>query len=524
MKIITVTPFRTDLNMPTGVSDFSDAYQEILNNLHNALTKQAHCINESSAYHITVAYPDGRGAEDSANGTEGCRYLNHKKDNKDIRLAVIRVFYGKEEANPEKAAVISIYNNTISIAKVPFEIELPEPCDDPNDDQVIHIRESALRHTRELLVFIHYNLLQPAFQTVVSESIKNGIGLRRFLPKRFRDESGLHFEPVGEFLGLDDLNRIVANERKELPTDDNDVTIDFRTLNLAGEMPKDRACLSKRETLFDRRMLWPTFTLVLDRNELERQDRQELVREWLANTIRPEDADTIIRKEVRGNDRVRLDYSFTWLNYLYVAKSSAEDSTPLVDERMTLLFDALHLAQYFYAAHDICARNLQRALTAAFTQKRTRQAEDILKTLSSRTHCNLIQLNELRLELTREKKVVFDDIMTGWEHEELFENGQRMISLTRQRLDDLDGKRQESSSFLTDIILSFIALISIFDLSIGLSGYSREIMAQPAMLYEDADYPGTLRAIAHLDIDHVFVGSALLVVALLILYIYVKKR
>lgn len=550
MKIITVSPFRTNLNLPTGVTDFSGSYSHIIGRLHRALAERAKQIHKDINCRIDVRYPGELSDNTSSSKCDDhCRFLNPKKDNKDIRLAEVLVFPDKEARDPEQAAVISIYNSTLGIAKVPCAINSTQQFIDP-ESEVDRLRKSSLQRTRNLLIFLHYQLFEPVFEEVVRENTIDALECRafglksfklslprflrklilRYLPKNWRkyfiDYSKLHFEPIGEYIGFNDLNEIIKNENKNR-RDGVWCTAkpSYPNLGFDGGEPVNRDYFSKRELLFDQRMLWPTFTMVLDRGELAEDRHQLIVREWLANTICPEDADRIISGAMDAEGKRPLDYSFTWLNYLYVARpESPGDVQCEPDKRMALLFDALHLAQYFYAAHDICAQNLQRALSGAFTRKHTGKAEEVLKNLSSRAQYNQIQLNELRLELNREKKEIFDHIMDGWDHEELFANGQRMITMTRQRLEDLDTKRKNSNSFLTDVILSAIAFLSILDLMVGLSGFSREIMSQPALLYEDADYPSTLRFIAQRDIDFIFILSGALILILIPLYGYFKRR
>jgi hypothetical protein len=65
--------------------------------------------------------------------------------------------------------------------------------------------------------------------------------------------------------------------------------------------------------------------------------------------------------------------------------------------------------------------------------------------------------------------------MTGWFFEDIINNAKNKLDICLQRIDSLYQVSSSRSTFFTDALLLAIGMLSIIDLSIGLSEYGRTL-------------------------------------------------
>lgn len=252
---------------------------------------------------------------------------------------------------------------------------------------------------------------------------------------------------------------------------------------------------------------WIARTILLDQQQLQQQAIQVLLRGWLKHTIRPQDADDIISGKQHE--------SLTWLNYVLV------DALPLTQDPRSKM---MMLAQYYYTAQDNCNSELRQAIDMAFRGGRNHSIERNLSAASTGSRLNQITFNEHLKYLNRRNRDLLERILRGWRYDHLLENSQRMIDVCSARLLEEDHKRRERSSVMTDMLLVSLSFFTVFELSMSLTEFSREMMSRPALDYNDSDRPFFLSLIAEVDVDVMFTLGFGLTLILVIIYRYMKKR
>ncbi|MCW8857919.1 MAG: hypothetical protein OQJ95_11185 [Kangiella sp.] len=256
---------------------------------------------------------------------------------------------------------------------------------------------------------------------------------------------------------------------------------------------------------------WISRAILLNQQSLQKNNIQKLIKEWLSNTRDPDDAEKIIAGEKK--------YSMTWLNYVVVEPSHWQESAAL-DYRV----DSMILSQYFYTAQENCNKQLIDAIEHAYVSKKLLQAENELSTSRVAARMHLISYHEHLKYLTRAKRKLVADILECWEFDTLVQNSKRMVEVCSSRLEEADHKRRERSTVLTDLLLVTLSFFAVFELSLYLVEFSREMMSRPALDYNDESTSFFLSFIANIDTDYMFGFGVGLTVILIVLYRKIKAR
>lgn len=251
---------------------------------------------------------------------------------------------------------------------------------------------------------------------------------------------------------------------------------------------------------------WITRTVVLEKQDISNPQWRLFVSDWLKNTIKPEDAEKLINGDIQ--------YSITWMNYVIVLDEQVPEKDS-IDYRL----DAMMVAQYYYTAQDHCNKRLHKAIHQAYININTKVAEHDLKL--SRLSARMLAINykESLKYFTRKKKNIVIDILNGWDYEDMVESGSKMIEVCSSRLEEVDRKRRERSSIVTDILLAAINFFLIFELCIVLIEYSREVMSRPALEFNDDRPSFLLRIIANIHTDYMLSFGLLFTIFMITLYI-----
>ncbi|NNU16005.1 hypothetical protein HK107_06685 [Parvularcula sp. ZS-1/3] len=252
---------------------------------------------------------------------------------------------------------------------------------------------------------------------------------------------------------------------------------------------------------------WVARCVVLTKEEAANDKARGFIREWLAPTARPEEAEAIIAGD--------LDSSMTWLNYVVIEG----DDAAIRDQ-----FAAIRTAQAFYAAQSILNLDAQERLVARNDGVPTKRVEAELVDFRRKMQILRILFETQKGFLSRQRRAKFDDVLTLWDYDDLVDNGSRIISASTDRIGELLSKRSQSASLFTDFILFFIALFAIVEVTLYLTEYSREMMSRPALAFEDEDLSGALRFFASIDADWMIASAFGLAGTLVLGYLFLKRR
>ena len=140
------------------------------------------------------------------------------------------------------------------------------------------------------------------------------------------------------------------------------------------------------------------------------------------------------------------------------------------------------------------------------------------------TRLHLIDYNEQLKKLTRSKRRLLAEILESWDFDSLVENSQRMIDVCSSRLEEADHRRRERSTVMTDLLLVTLSFFAVFELSLYLVEFSREMMSRPALDYNDDNTSWFLSFIAEIDTDIMFGFGFLLTLALVLVYKKIKSH
>ncbi|MBL4900846.1 MAG: hypothetical protein JKX76_14635 [Colwellia sp.] len=252
---------------------------------------------------------------------------------------------------------------------------------------------------------------------------------------------------------------------------------------------------------------WIARTMLLSNEQLVQEDMVSILTAWLKNTSRPQDAADILAGE--------KEYSMTWLNYVVKnAKAVGEDPN----------IQIMVLAQYYYVSQENCNSALRGAIEVAYARTKKQKTDKILA--STRTACRLNQVAyfENIKFLNRPNRALLENILSGWGFNQLVENSERMTEICNARLQEEDNKKRERSTIMTDFLLVGLSFFAVFELSLYLTEFSREMMSRPALDYNDSKSSFFLSVIAEIDVDIMFSFGFGLTLLLIIVYRYIKRN
>lgn len=252
---------------------------------------------------------------------------------------------------------------------------------------------------------------------------------------------------------------------------------------------------------------WVARTILIDDERLTNEHIQRILTVWLQKTSRPEDAADIIAG--------LKNYSMTWLNYA-VKNAQAIGEDPYIQMMV--------LSQYYYVSQEHCNSDLRQAIEMAYVRNSKHKIDKVLA--STRTACRLNQIAyfENIKFLNRPNRALLEDILEYWKFNQLVENSERMIEVCNARLLEVDNKKRERSTVMTDFLLVTLSFFAVFELSLYLTEFSREMMSRPALDYNDNKSSFFLGLIAEVDADIMFSFGFGLTLLLIIVYRYIKRN
>lgn len=252
---------------------------------------------------------------------------------------------------------------------------------------------------------------------------------------------------------------------------------------------------------------WISRAIRLTPEQCGEQRYQDLVRAWLKNTADPQEAEAVLAGKRYS--------AISWMNYILVDPPEEEKFNPL---------SAVRIAQFFYASQNQLNETVHRLLRDGEFERDTRAFKNEL--IHARSDMQMLRiLFDMQLGLmSRQKRRTLDFLMDTWDFSTLTHNGERILEASTQRIDEITSSRAERGTFYTDMILAFIALVSIIEVTLYLTEYSREVVSRPTLAYQDDRLSWLLSWFASIDMDRGLLSGAAMFLLMAGLYVFWKKR
>lgn len=252
---------------------------------------------------------------------------------------------------------------------------------------------------------------------------------------------------------------------------------------------------------------WTARTLVVDDKSLQQVLMQHLLTLWLAKTNRPDDANDMIAG--------KKHYSLTWLNYAINAPQAVGEDPQL---------QIMVFCQYYYVLQEHCNSALRSVIEKSYSSKRDLQVDKLMQRTRTASRLSQISYFEHIKFLASPNRVLLEDILAGWKYDQLVENSERMIEVCDAKIQEEDNKKRERSTVMTDFLLVALSFFAVFELSLYLTEFSREMMSRPALDYNDSKSSFFLSVIAEIDADIMFSFGFGLTLVLILVYRYIKRH
>lgn len=307
---------------------------------------------------------------------------------------------------------------------------------------------------------------------------------------------------TAQFLSMEDIEKAVQDRATLLIEQYFDSFIHDLNL-LKSLLPRDLVLSDSVQN----KIYWIARTLIIHNDQISSPEMGVFLTNWLKKTNRPEDAEDILAG--------RKKYSLTWLNY------AIRNPEPIGHDPYLKI---MVLCQYYYVSQEHCNTELMNSIetTYAHTNKVT-VGESLART---RTACRLNQISfyENIKYMSRPNRALLESILEGWQFYQLVENSERMIEVCDVRLQEKDNAKRERSSTMTDFLLVALSFFAVFELSLYLTEFSREMMSRPTLHYNDNKSSFFLSYIAEIDADIMFSFGFGLTLFLIIVYRYLKRN
>lgn len=255
--------------------------------------------------------------------------------------------------------------------------------------------------------------------------------------------------------------------------------------------------------------------------------RQAVARHWLKDV---HDAHATVQRCLDDPSTA----STSWLNYLFGESSYPSPYPPHgwhnVGGRalpFTSAWDALLIAQYYYAAFDLLQSHIARILAIAVAGEGRHKVADI-KNLLDRA---LRDANMLKLEFDENRKYYARQtgdrvtaILEAWN----FDSGLRRQVDARlddcsSRLEELHARSLEHSAIYTDLILLAIGVTAVFEVLLYLAEYGRTMASDADLaVYDRTSNWNIATWIGASSTDAVLLAGAVFSVGLVCLYAYFR--
>lgn len=243
---------------------------------------------------------------------------------------------------------------------------------------------------------------------------------------------------------------------------------------------------------------------------------------WLEN-VTAHDGDNPAVEEILAG---RTSRSVKWLNYAFL-----DDRKPLGTVAAGAHEDdwqALRLAQYFYAALDRIDSLLMRVLADAEAAESSGRLESLrrqLVGLSQRAELLIMERHRISKYLSRSVRTKMDALLQYWDQDRLIEEPVRFkIELCNRRLAEIAARRSARSAVFTDVILLGIGVTSILATALAVSEFGRTSRSDPDQSAYDLGRSSLIEWFASQPADAVLVVSGVVSALLVALYLFFRRN
>jgi len=292
--------------------------------------------------------------------------------------------------------------------------------------------------------------------------------------------------------------------------------------------------------------LWVTRAIIVEPHDPiaspdEPERRARIFSHWLKDVPPPGKKESeasggasIARTDARV-DTAPDAVSIRWLNYLF-AEASYEHPYPAagwtrdragVAQPFCPSWDAMLIAQYYYAAFDLLQSLASRILAIAVSRDVNRGVDEIKRLLDTairNSNMLSVEFHENAKYYARRVAERVDDILDDWAfHERLLRQTKDRIEDCGQRLAELHSRGIERSGFYTDIILVAITIAAIFEMLLFLADYGRTMSSDAELATYDQSTWNIADWIASRSTDSVLLAAAVLTLGLIALYVLFRR-
>ncbi|WP_446222850.1 hypothetical protein ACTWPB_24290 [Nocardia sp. IBHARD005] len=218
-----------------------------------------------------------------------------------------------------------------------------------------------------------------------------------------------------------------------------------------------------------------------------------------------------------------LDSIARWMRYGY--RVSTDVPARLFD---VVPIRAMRYSQYVFAAADIADTGLLEVLGESYGNIRRAQIERVRGILAERSNRMLVvELEHAAVlkTMSPDERARIVETLASWEFERLLlAPGKTKTTAAQDRLAELSGRNSRSAILITEVMLLFIALTSLFGTSVALMQYGRQMVTDPNFSSYAQESGSILDYVAGFSTDGLLVTTLLICTVLAAGYITVKWR
>jgi hypothetical protein len=209
-------------------------------------------------------------------------------------------------------------------------------------------------------------------------------------------------------------------------------------------------------------------------------------------------------------------YAMEWLRYAF--SETGADGQIDVDAWESMLF-----CQYFWAAVEKAEQETFRILGGSARQHgeglRPRHWFEALSSARLEAELIMARYRHLRRYAARSRQPMIDEIMEGWNFDELVENLEKSVAICRENLEHMLHHATARSTVWTDLLLFFIGSYAVLDFLISIAVLGRSMNADAMLGLRDEGVFNILATVARLPMDLIISsGFGLIIVAGIVLY------
>lgn len=198
------------------------------------------------------------------------------------------------------------------------------------------------------------------------------------------------------------------------------------------------------------------------------------------------------------------------------------------EKNFSCAVDALNLCQYYNVILDHTNNQLSKLIGLVYSikgkGKSIKRIEKLLEVNIENANLLFMQLNEQAVNLQGHRKKYFEELLNKWKIDSIKKSIEKKIIFSKEKLDSFYRKSSKFSHTVSESILFGIGGIALVDFFANISQFSRTIKANPEMGPIDDGSFGFITLGRLVSPDNMIWSGILILLFLLFVFIYVKKR